>query len=254
MGTCPSGPRPRNWSRKSRIASSVFAPSYRLAPQELGPGGGGHLVGHAGIREQQHAGRALVEDPLEGELVRLRQVGRVLDLDPAVLERVDEVDQLGHLPVGAVGLLERGGDVVARGRRVGAVVGGLGVRLQVAGSFVGQVEPQVAARVGGGVLQVEVLHGWRSGALASVGRDPVDAARRSVDVGGGRGVSRSSLPRRWRSRSRSRRERLRSAPRRPRSQGSTASAPPGHRAARPRAARPGGGPSHPCGWPSGAPG
>ena len=73
--------------------------------------------------------------------------------------------------------------MIARGRRVG-VVGDLRSRLDVGIALIVEVQPQVAIRVGGGRVQVQIAHRRRSGASAGVGRDPIDAAGHRVDVGG----------------------------------------------------------------------
>ena len=62
------------------------------AAEQVGPGGGRDLVGHLVVREQQRRRVHRVVEPLQFQLRRFRQVGRVLDRQPPVLERVDDVD------------------------------------------------------------------------------------------------------------------------------------------------------------------
>ena len=74
-----------------------------VAADQLRPGGDRDVVGHVGVGEEVDAGAVRVEDALERELVLLGEVGAVLDLDPAVLERVDESVPVRRLEEGAVG-------------------------------------------------------------------------------------------------------------------------------------------------------
>src|SRR4051794_33523732 len=118
-----------------------------LAAGEVSPGGDRDLVRHLGVREQQRVRGLLVV-----EATQLRHepgVDRrgVLDLDPAVLQRVDDVGQRRRLRVDAVGLRDR--IVVARS-------GWVGVVLDLAGDVRATLDRRIledAFRSQGGLLQ-----------------------------------------------------------------------------------------------------
>ena len=77
---------------KARIASSVAAPLYSRQVSRLVQVDAGDVVDHFVVREEQRRAVHRVVEPLQFELGLLGQVGRVLDREPAVLERVDDVE------------------------------------------------------------------------------------------------------------------------------------------------------------------
>ena len=107
---------------------------------------------HAGrVLEQQHVVAVVVLGQQRLELVdgRLRRARLVLDLDPAVLERVHGLAEVRRVAGGVDAVLVPVGRVVARGRRVRLVVRGLEVLLLVVGALVGGVVERAAGGLGG---------------------------------------------------------------------------------------------------------
>ena len=154
-----------------------------LAADQVLPGDRRDVVGHLLVREEEGTRVELVVEAAQLKLLLFRQIGVVEDRHAAVLERVDEIDRLRLIEVGAVGLLPRRLDVVARGRRDRLVLGGIGVGADVGRALVRQVLAQGAVGVLRCVGDVELdLLGW-SGAVALVGLKPVCLAALGVDVG-----------------------------------------------------------------------
>lgn len=137
------------------------------------------------VQEQEHAPGALVEHALQRNLVFLGQVWLVLDLDPAVLERVHGPADGWGFEVGTVGGRAGsrlvGAEVVAGRRRAGSVFPAL-LAGRVLGALVGEVQSQLATRRRGRLLQIRLLDGrWRA-ALAAVGLESLGDADARVDV------------------------------------------------------------------------
>ena len=188
---------------KARIASSVIAPLYSLQPIRLRPGRRRDLVGHVLVGEEQRRPVHRVVEADQFQLVALGQVGRVLDLHPAVLERVDDVEFPRHFAVGAVGLLVR---AVRRGCRRSAgwfcIRAACAVWRKVVVALVGKVEAQVAVGLFRRFLQVRSTFAAAGSVPAAFVRlDAVGRADRLVDVGLA-AVVRRWPPRRSRRRSR----------------------------------------------------
>ena len=85
-----------------------------LAPEHVRPRGRRDLVGHVGVREHQDSVRVLVEGTLDRELVLLGEVGRVLVLDPPVLERVRQDEMRRALNNLNSDLVQKNADYVCR--------------------------------------------------------------------------------------------------------------------------------------------
>src|SRR6201999_4261861 len=117
----------------------------------------------------------------------LRRALRVLELDPAVLERVHEHAELRRIARVVLAVLVPDRVVVARGRRVRLVVGGLEVLVLVRVALDRRVL-ELAARGGRRLLEVGLLdrrdrrglaRGGRPGAPAAVA--PAEGARGDRD-------------------------------------------------------------------------
>ena len=140
-----------------------------VAPQHVRPRGRGDLVWHVGVGEEQHSLGVRVEHPLDRELVFLGEVGAVLELDPAVLERVHEMARIGCDSERAVRL--RIGIVVTRGRWVGVVLRGRLVGRDVVVSLIREIESQIAASLPCGHREPSLLDRRRRSPNSAIGFD-----------------------------------------------------------------------------------